>query len=134
MGAQGAQTPKTPVSGPGRVIGLLLGALVLKLLNLAFFCVGAASGGILGYYLYTLALHAMDSGTLIFGHDAVFWGSVLAPGLLCGLIGVKLKEGALMLLCAVLGSWAFTTGLQFLLLARLAPGANVILPQPCVFH
>ena len=59
---------------------------------------------------------------------------MLAPGLLCGLIGVKLKEGALMLLCAVLGSWAFTTGLQFLLLARLAPGANVILPQPCVFH
>jgi hypothetical protein len=63
----------------------------------AFFCVGATSGAILGYCLYALVLHAMDTGTLVFGHDAVFWGSVLAPGLLCGVIGIKLKEGNILL-------------------------------------
>lgn len=54
------------------VLGLVGGALVLKLLTLAFTCLGFAAGGAVGQALYLLLLHRVTTGVIVLGHDLMW--------------------------------------------------------------
>jgi hypothetical protein len=96
------------------VFGIIAGILVRKTLKLAFFLVGAAVGGVFGFYAYRLGLdhYEVKDGNIRW----VYWACLLVPALLCGGVSVKLEKKVLAFATSLIGGFAFVIGAAFLIL------------------
>jgi hypothetical protein len=96
------------------VFGVITGLLVRKTLKLAFFLVGAAVGGVFGFYAYNLGLnhYEVHGGSVRW----VYWACLLVPALLCGMVSVKLESKVLAFATSLVGGFAFVIGFDFLVL------------------
>merc|ERR1712146_559753 len=75
--------------------------------------------GILGYYAYVLCLSHVHTNVVILHQDAMFWLCLVLPALLFGLMTLKLEDAIIAMATALLGSFAFMTGFQYEVLARI---------------
>lgn len=96
------------------IFGIVTGLLVRKTLKLAFFLVGAAVGGVFGFYAYKLGFdhYEVHGGSVRW----VYWACLLVPGLLCGIVSVKLESKVLAFATSLIGGFAFVIGFDFLVL------------------
>ena len=56
---------------------------------------------------------------LFLDHDLTFWLCLAVPGLIFGLMTIKLETAIIALATSLLGSFAFSTGFQYEVLARI---------------
>jgi len=91
------------------IIGSLLsGSLMLWAYNLANFLIGFLCGGSIGYFLYMLYLHNIHLGLFLM-YDAMYWLSLLVPGLIFGFIGYKKQRDIAILLTSISSPMLFLT-------------------------
>jgi hypothetical protein len=104
------------VMGIGSIVGgLLVGFVLLRMIDLGIFCLGAALGGVLGYWFYGIVLQKVTT-TVVLGYDALFWVCVIISALIFGLIAAKLERNLIILTTSVCGAFLFTLSVDQLFL------------------
>jgi len=101
------------------VVGLLAGCLALKILKLAFLCLGLAGGGALGNLCYIAIFSNFDTGTFIAGHDLIFWLSIIIFAVLGACLMCWLREDLLIAITAFIGAFMVLPSLAILILSRI---------------
>lgn len=104
------------VMGLGSLVGgILVGLILMKMLDFSLFCLGAALGGVLGYWLYGVVLQNVHT-TVILGYDALFWMCVIVAALVLGVVAIKMERDLVIIATAVCGSFLFTLSIDQLFL------------------
>jgi hypothetical protein len=105
------------VMGIGSLLGgILAGFALLRMFDLGLFCLGAALGGILGYWFYGVVLAQHVHTKVILGYDALFWVCVLVAALVVGIIALKMERNLIIATTAVGGAFLFTLSIDQLCL------------------
>lgn len=104
------------VMGIGSLLGgLLAGVCLLRMLDLGIFCLGAALGGVLGYWVYGVTLQNVST-TVVAGYDALFWVCVVVAALVFGFVAAKMERNLIILTTGVCGAFLFTLSVDQLFL------------------
>lgn len=99
--------------------GVLGGLLMLKLLTLAFSCVGFAAGAAVGQAVYLLALQHVSSGVTVLSHDMIYFICILALAIPGAILMATYKEALMIIATAALGAVGLVPGLAILVLSRI---------------
>lgn len=100
-------------------VGILAGFAAIKLLRLAFACVGTLAGGALGLFLYGTFLSQFSTDVLILGHDATFWACVLLPALVGAALMLRWQHQLLIIATAVAGAVGLVPSLAMLVFVHI---------------
>jgi len=101
------------------VAGIAAGILAVRLLRLAFACLGVLAGGALGLFLYKAILNQYPLDVNVLGHDGTFWLCALLPAALGAAAMVRWEHSLLAVATSVVGAVCLVIALAWLVLSHI---------------
>jgi len=102
--------------GVGSLIGgLIAGFALLRMVNFGLFCLGAALGGVTGYWFYGLVLQTVHTHVVL-GYDLLFWVCVIVLAIVFGIVALKMERNLFIIATSVCGAFLFTLSIDQLFL------------------
>merc|ERR1712083_324587 len=90
------------------IMGIILGAVTIKLWKFALFCMGVGVGFIAWTTVKALASQYMTT-------DYIIYGSLAGACLICGIIALKMEKYWLLIGTPIVGAFMFTQGIDHFL-------------------
>ena len=87
------------------VVGLIIGVVLLKVVKVAFFVVGACAGYSIGILIFNLVTKYIE-----WNPDILYWIVIVLSMIVCGILGLLFYRVMLIVFTAILGGYAIIKG------------------------